>query len=111
MTPPPPKVQRYLRRVTLLLPPTAARHVRAELHGNLYQTMLDARLNGLTEADAWAAALRQAGPAIPAAVRFARTHTLGLALRWLLAAGLLGGAAYAIQGTHPTSPTQHLAQP
>ncbi|WP_189102308.1 hypothetical protein [Deinococcus knuensis] len=101
----PPAVQAYLRRATRLLPPTAARRVRAELHGNLHQSMLDARLRGLNEPDAWTAALTEAGPALPAALHLARTHTLGLALRWLLAAGLLGGAAYAIQGTHPAAPT------
>ena len=30
--------------------------------------MLDARLRGLNEPDAWAAALREAGPALPAAL-------------------------------------------
>lgn len=109
----PPAVQTYLRRATRLLPPNAARRVRAELHGNLHQSMLDARLRGLNEPDAWAAALTEAGPVLPAAIRFARTHTLGLALRWLLAAGLLGGAAYAMQGTHPAAitPATTQAQP
>ncbi|MCD0158585.1 hypothetical protein [Deinococcus sp. 6GRE01] len=106
----PPAVQAYLRRVTRLLPPTAARRVRAELHGNLHQSMLDARLRGLTETDAWTAALSEAGPALPAALHLARTHTLGLTLRWLLAAGLLGGAAYALQGTHPATPTSATPQ-
>ncbi|MBX8466499.1 hypothetical protein [Deinococcus sp. RIT780] len=106
----PPAVQAYLRRVTRLLPPTAARRVRAELHGNLHQSMLDARLRGLNEPDAWAAALREAGPALPAALHLARTHTLGLALRWLLAAGLMGGAAYALQGNHPATPTSATTQ-
>ena len=109
----PAAVQTYLRRATRLLPPAAARRVRAELHGNLHQSMLDARLRGLNEPDAWAAALTEAGPALPAALHLARTHTMALALRWLLAAGLLGGAAYAMQGTHPAAitPATTQAQP
>lgn len=106
MTPPDPprEVRAYLRRATCLIPPRAARVVRAELLGHLHLDMLNARLRGLDEAQAWAQALRDAGPAPLTALRFARTYTLGLALRWLLAAGLLGGAAYAL-GTHtPPAP-------
>lgn len=106
MTPlaPPREVRAYLRRVTCLIPPRAARVVRAELLGHLHLDMLNARLRGLDEPQAWAQALRDAGPAPLTALRFARTYTLGLTLRWLLAAGLLGGAAYAL-GTHtPPAP-------
>lgn len=101
----PPEVQRYLRRATVLLAPAPARRIRAELHGHLHQSMLDARLRGLSEAQAWAAALHDAGPALPAALRLARVHTLGHVLRGLLVVGALGGAAYAIQGNHPLQPT------
>ena len=101
----PPEVQRYLRRATVLLAPAPARRVRAELHGHLHQSMLDAHVQGLTEEEAWATALNAAGSALPAALRLARVHTLGHILRGLLGLGALGGAAYAIQGNHSLQPT------
>mgnify|MGYP003336140510 CR=1 FL=1 len=81
---PPHSVRAYLRRVTCLIPPRAARVVQAELLGHLHLDMLNARLRGLDEKQAWAQALRDAGPAPLTALRFARTYTLGLALGNLL---------------------------
>lgn len=94
-----PEVKRYLRWVTCLLPGTAARRVRAELHAHLYHDALDAQLRGLDESAAWREALRAAGPAWLAALRFARIYTLGTLGRVLLIGAALGGAAYAMQ-TH-----------
>lgn len=97
----------YLGRATLLLPARSRRQVRAELHANLYQTMLDARLTGLEEADAWAAALRESGPVWRLALNLARVHSLGLAVRALLVGLALGGAAYAVgAGTHAAPTAQ-----
>lgn len=91
----PPLVAAYLRRATWPLPPGARGRARAELHAHLYLEMLDAQLCGLDEAAAWAQALRGAGPPGLLALRLARVHTLGLAVRPLLLGVALGGAAYA----------------
>lgn len=100
-------VEVYLSRATALLPLRRRQRVRAELHANLYQTMLDARLGGLDTADAWAVAVREAGPAWWLALQLARVHTLGLAVRALLVGAVLGGAAYAVgSGTHLTATVQ-----
>lgn len=101
------ELARFLRVATCLLPPQTASMVRAELHGHLHQAMLDAQMRGLEENAAWATALREAGPAWQAALRFARVYTLGTLLRWLLVGVALGGAAYAVQsGNHGPSPAQ-----
>ena len=106
-----PEVERYLRHVTCLLPRPQAAMVRAELLGNLHQTMLDARLRGLNEVEAWQTALAETGPSLPTALRFARLYTLGLLTRWLLVGAALGGAAYAVQGTQTVPPTSVQARP
>lgn len=97
-----PELRAYLRVTTCLLPRSERQNVRAELHGNLHQAMLDAMLAGRTEADAWAQVLREAGPAWLGAVNFARAYYAGLVGRGVLVAALLGGATYAVQvsGTH-----------
>ena len=83
----PEAVQQYLGR--------AARKnaaLRAELHANLYQSMLDHLTAGLDTEAAWNAALRDFGPA--ASVR--PFSGLGWRLlRVLVPLSLLGGAAYA----------------
>lgn len=104
-------LQRYLGRATLLLPSRMRREVRDELHANLYQTMLDARLEGLDEAAAWAAAVRDSGPPWWLALHLARVHTLGLGLRVLLAGVALGGAAYAVRAEVHAAPTGQEARP
>ena len=83
----PDAVQQYLRRA-------AGRNaaLRAELHANLYQCMLDHLTAGLNTDAAWTAALRDFGPA--ASVR--PLPWLGWrVLRVLVPLTLLGGAAYA----------------
>ncbi|MFD1730830.1 hypothetical protein ACFSC4_06665 [Deinococcus malanensis] len=107
----PADAERYLRAVTRLLPPRVARQVRAELLGHLHQDMLDARLRGLDEAEAWAQALQEAGPVWPAAWRLVQVHTLGRALRVVLVGVALGGAAYAVQSGTTLPPMSQQAQP
>ena len=103
----PGTVETYLNHAVCLLPVQTRREVRAELHANLYQTMLDGRLNGLNEGGAWAAALRESGPVWWLALNLARVYTLGLAVRALLVGLALGGAAYAVgAGTHATPTAQ-----
>lgn len=83
----PEAVQTYLTRA-------AGRNafLRAELHANLYQCMLDHLTAGLSLDAAWNAALRDFGPA--ASVR--PFSGLGWRLlRVLVPLSLLGGAAYA----------------
>lgn len=104
-------LERCLGRATRFLPSRIRREVRAELHANLYQAMLDARLQGLNEADAWAAAVRESGSAWRLALQLARVHTLGLALRVLLAGMVLGGAAYAVRAEVHSAPTGQEARP
>lgn len=106
-----PEVERYLRGVTRLLPPSVARQVRAELLGHLHQAMLDARLQGRSEAEAWAQALKEAGPVWPAAWRLVQVHTLGRALRVGLMGLALGGAAYAVQSSTAPAAVIQEAQP
>ncbi|WP_146160738.1 hypothetical protein [Deinococcus arcticus] len=97
MRPCPPAAQRYLRRLTLLLPPQVRRRVAAEVEAHLCGLAHDAQVRGLTEVQAWACALQQAGPVWPAALRLAGVY-LGRPLRVALLAGAaLGGAAYAVQ--------------
>lgn len=94
----PPDAQRYLRRLTLLLPPWVRRCVVAEVHAHLHGLAHDAQVRGLPEAQAWAHALQQAGPVWPAALRLAGVY-LGRPLRAAALVGAaLGGAAYAVQG-------------
>ena len=76
---PPRAVRAYLRRVTCLIPPRAARVVQGELLGHLHLDMLNARLRGLDEAQAWARAkvddMDKGGGAADAAlsmIRFSR---------------------------------------
>ncbi|WP_156952848.1 hypothetical protein [Deinococcus frigens] len=105
----PRSVETYLDHAVCLLPRQVRRTVRAELHANLYQTMLDAHLDGLVEADAWAAALRAQGSPWWLALNLARVYTLGAALRLLLVGLALGGVAYAVGAeTHATSSAQEL---
>lgn len=101
----------YLTRATALLLPQIRREVRAELQANLHQTMLDARLNGLNEADAWDAALHESGSPWWLALNLARVYTLGLALRALLVGLALGGAAYAVSVEGHSTPVTQGAQP
>lgn len=109
----PPRVAAYLGRATALLRPSQRVVVRAELHAHLYHEHLDARLRGLDEAEAWAEALRAAGPAWGLSLRLAQVHTLGLALRALLLGAALGGAAYAARPylAHPAPPPSLQVQP
>ncbi|OLV16073.1 hypothetical protein [Deinococcus marmoris] len=107
----PGAVEVYLKRAVCLLPPQTRQNVRSELHANLYQTMLDARLEGLDEADAWAASLRQQGSEWGLALNLARVYTLGLVLRVFLVGLALGGAAYAVRGEIHTAPTGQEARP
>ncbi len=79
----PATVTQYLKR--------ASPGVRAELHANLHQRMLDHLTAGLMEAQAWDAALKDFGPPTPAWTEPLRTGPLWL----LLALGFLGGSAYA----------------
>lgn len=106
-------VELYLHTVTILLPPAAAREVRAELTAHLHFASLDAQLSGLNAAEAQAKALREAGSPVLAALRFARIYTLGYVLRGALITAALGGAAFAVQsGTHSHSAlTQQEARP
>lgn len=104
----PPAVAAYLDGATRLLPPGTRAATRRELHANLHQAMLDHLTAGQDEAGAWASALRDFGPPTRTALGLARTHTLPLLLRTLLAAGALGGAASALW-THAApaaAPTQ-----
>ncbi|SMB94835.1 hypothetical protein [Deinococcus hopiensis] len=105
---PPAEVTAYLRAATRLLPATARRMVAAELHANLHQAMLDARLTGHGEAEAWAVALQQAGPAWQTGVGLARIYTLPALLRAVLVTGALGGAASALwtDGETPVAAAQ-----
>lgn len=105
----PPGAVAYLRAATRLLLPGMRQTVCAELHANLYQAVLDHRTRGRTEEAAWAAALRDLGPAWQVALGLARTHTLPLLLRLCLATGALGGVASALW-TH-TTPTTQEARP
>lgn len=109
---PPPEVRAYLNAATRLLPPAARRAARAELQANLHQAMLDARVGGHREAEAWAAALGDFGPAWRTALGLARVHTLPALLRALLVTGALGGAASALW-THGdvSAPAAHEARP
>lgn len=107
----PGAVEAYLKRAVCLLPPHIRQNVRAELHANLYQTMLDARTGGLVEADAWAASLCQQGSVWWLALNLARVHTLGLGLRVFLVGLALGGAAYAVRAEVHTVPTAQEARP
>jgi hypothetical protein len=77
----PKSAQQYLKRA-------AGRdaHLRAELHANLHQRMLDHQSTGLPEQAAWDAALLDFGPAAPG---WHRPATL------LLALGSLGALASA----------------
>lgn len=93
----PAHVQAYLRQATCLLPGSMRAPTYAELHANLYQAMCDARVNTSGEPEAWAAALKDAGPAWQVAIGLARVHTLGLALRAVLVGAALGGVTYAMQ--------------
>ncbi|WP_221089135.1 hypothetical protein [Deinococcus aquaedulcis] len=95
----PPAARRYLRRLTLLLPPQVRPRVVAEVHAHLHGLAHDAQVRGLPEAQAWAHALQQAGPVWPAALRLAGVY-LGRPLRAAVLVGAaLGGAAYAVQGS------------
>ena len=83
---PPEAVSRYLKRA-------AGRNarLRAELHGDLHQRMLDHLCAGQDAEAAWQAALQDFGPLPgPALLGTLRRVLLPLAL-----GGLLGGAAYA----------------
>ncbi|ADV68256.1 permease prefix domain 1-containing protein [Deinococcus maricopensis] len=89
----PEPVTAYLHRAA---PGPRHARLRAELHANLHQAMLDHRVRGLSEHDAWTAALHDFGP--PQAVHAAaRPHQrpLRATLTALLLAATLGGAAYA----------------
>ena len=77
----PEAVTRYLKRAA----PRNSR-LQSELHANLHQRMLDHLTAGLTEAQAWDAALKDFGPPTPVWSRH---------LRRLLALGVLGASAYA----------------
>lgn len=110
-TPVPPRVKRHLNVSTCLLLPRTARQVKAELHGNLYQDMLDACCGGLSEPQAWEVALRNAGSAWKAALGLARVHTLGLLVRVLLLGAALGGASYAGQAGLLEAPHAQVGQP
>lgn len=110
----PPHVAAYLGRATAFLRPSQRRAVRAELYAHLYHEQCDARLRGLNDEEAWAEALRAAGSAWEAALRLARVHTLGLALRTLLLGAALGGAAYAARpylAAHPVPLVSTQVQP
>lgn len=107
----PADAERYLRSVTRLLPPRVAQQVRGELTGHLYQAMLDARLRGMDEAEAWAWAIQEAGPVWPAAGRLMQVHVLGRALRVVLAGIALGGAAYAVKNGTALPPMTQEFQP
>lgn len=104
-------LETYLTCATALLLPQTRREVRTELQANLHQAMLDARLNGLSEADAWDAALHESGSVWWLALNLARVYTLGLALRALLVGLALGGAAYAVSVEGHTAPVTQEAQP
>jgi hypothetical protein len=100
----PPEVAAYLRRWPARL--------RAELHGNLHQRMLDHHTFGLDEAGAWAAALYEFGPA-PRRLGWPRPWLAGL-----LAMGLLGGSVYAaahaaahVPAGEYVAPAHHSARP
>ena len=82
----PDAAEQYLRRA-------AGRNLRlrAELHANLHQRMLDHLTAGLIEAQAWDAALKDFGPPARAWTEHVRTGPL----RLLLALAILGGSAYA----------------
>lgn len=77
----PEAVTRYLKRA-------AGRNLRlrAELHANLHQRMLDHLTAGLSEAQAWNAAPHDFGPP---------TLPWSKHLRLILALGVLGGTAFA----------------
>jgi hypothetical protein len=77
----PSAVQGYLKQAA----PRDAR-LRAELHANLHQRMLDHLTAGCSEPDAWEAALSDFGPAVSPWPRIINT---------LLAVGIFGGAAVA----------------
>ncbi|GAA5533269.1 hypothetical protein [Deinococcus aluminii] len=107
----PPAVTAHLRAATRLLPPGTRRLAQAELHANLHQAMLDHLTAGKAEPDAWAAALREFGPAWVTALGLARTHTLPLLLRLFLTAGVLGGAASALWTHNLAAPPAHEVRP
>ncbi|GGQ96646.1 permease prefix domain 1-containing protein [Deinococcus ruber] len=83
----PSAVAAYLRRAA---PRNAA--LRAELHANLHQCMLDHLTAGLAQEAAWEAALRDFGPA--SSLR-PISRLSWRVLRVLVPLTLLGGAAYA----------------
>lgn len=79
----PPEVQAYLRSWPARL--------RAEVHGNLHQRMLDHHTSGLNQQDGWRQAIREFGPP-------PRHIDIALLRPWLaglLALGALGGSVYA----------------
>ncbi len=103
----PRQAEAYLRCATCLVPRRVRGKVQAELRGNLYQTALDARCEGLSEEMAWARALNEAGPAYRLALNLARVYLLRPMARLLLVGAALGGAAYAVQsGGHSVPATQ-----
>lgn len=77
----PDAVAQYLQRAA-----PRNNRLRAELHGDLHQRMLDHLTAGLNEHDAWQLALREFGPPVPAWPG---------RVRLLLLLGMLGGSAYA----------------
>ncbi len=107
----PDALEVYLKRAVCLLLSQTRQSVRAELHANLYQAMLDARLKGLDEAAAWAAAVDESGSPWWLALNLARVYTLGLGLRALLVGLALGGAAYAVRAEVHAAPTAQEARP
>lgn len=101
----PPAAERALTRATCLLPHARRAEVRAELLGHLWQTQLDARVGGLDEDRAWAAALDDLGPPLWLALGLGWGYWRAALARALLVGLALGSVGYAVQTHSPFAQT------